>query len=1339
MNTTSVTRTNEAARPLYLRVVRKWYSWASLALTMAWAYLAFDGQIRLTGSNQLQAAPQNAAAAEVIWKASPPDTDSPETEKVSPMQPDVAPGVSAKGTAQVKEIVDQYLKGTDVVPAAHEENNLEVPRFVLPPIPADTKDLPKDIEPADPAKEKDPAGPIIIEFKAPKDTVPLPKEVRLPIDPPEKKSDEEVQGARPLEPTVVQKGEMIPVAPTPVEKEPKAKGEPGRPFPEELAKETESLSAEQRLIYSAAQNEAAAKNYRGAIERFEQLFRLRPDLIHIRNEYAGVLITAGEYARAIEQYQKLVERRPTILLYRTRLGDIYVITKDYRRAIEHYTELLKAAPNEPEYAVRLARAYVFANDFTHAFHIYDTKLAHIKPDDPRAPAALGALLLDLDMPNEALSYLINKRKQLEREAKQKEKDGKLRENQMVEINAGLVRAYARLGERQQAIEIIQEMSTIGVDQISVREVLGSSLLLMEEFELAAQVFNQVLQLDPHNGNALIGMARVYLEMQQPALARQILDGFRPGPRQIREYLMAYAIYHQRIGEYTESKQIYLDMLRRNENDHENRLSLGMQYDFVKEWEKAKAEFAKIPPNGGAGRSARRAFAQALTNQRKFLEGIEVAKLLIAEDPSDYQTIAQLTVQYAKAGMHAHGIALARGYLASNPRSEGHANAVRLALGRALLEANKQLDAVREYEILLSRPSGRSAAAYYGLARAHEKLGNTERALQVAACTVGLPGGDFRNRLILADLYSGDYDDNQVIQITTSLLNIDRNNLPTLIRLMDAQQRLSRFSGQPAEAFTTALTVLSLSPSNVRGHLALARSFAVAQNYRKAAGQYDQLIRVDPEFVIPQVERARVLYADHQYSAARSQYEAAQRPSPDEVILTSMTSALQRDPKLRAMIEPYTVAGVGGPALRKEIGRLSVSVPDADLKIALHRLVCDYDARLAEANAIHLEQDAKEWKDFRPYRALDAQQASFKFEPTNTEMLFDYGQQLSARQWNGRAIEAYGQVLQVDPTHRDAMIASERADAEMGPKLDGAYSWFRQRGRNGLASIDRNRYQAAGRIPLGDETEYLMLGYARVAYRPTDGDPTNFGNIPFARVQKRLWGDQILAYGQLNVEEYERNIRTRPTFDVGAYYYWNDWITYRAGGYLENVIENGEAMRQDIHRGGVYLGADLKPTRLWALGGQWRYAHYSDHNDLNYFDLYNELSLTLPPKQLKLVQKMYFWGYREGTTFPTTPPQDNFIFGATHPYFAPNAFTQVEFRVEWWHWLSRDYFVHSNQCWYSLQYGIAADNQLVTYHNLKGVLNYDVCTWLTVGAEAAAQLSSVYNMYSAMGFLQIRFK
>ena len=1342
MKTTSANLANDKTGPLLSRIVRKWYSWAGMGLATTAAYLAIDGQLKLDGSNLLKA----AAPSDIAWQANP---EAPETLPAPKERHDIAlpdpvmpptsvhlPDVVAIpedkavpliGT-KLSEVLNNYVKADDALLVKNEEAPaIPAAKIPLPPVPPDR---PPTLPPAEDVKTVEPIQ-VAPELVAPKLETPVLVTPVLVLPPnklevsaealPEKVETEKL-------PAIVGPDKKVPEG-EPIPTKPRVEGSSNSA----LAAEVESLKQNESLLYEAAQNYSRMKDFPKAREVFEQLLQLRPDLLYIRAEYAGILVSAGELQRAVELYKKIVEMKPESMLYRIRLGDTYVIGKDYKSAIRVYAEALRNPPYEPEYAVRLARAYTFDNDFNHAFMVYDRMLAGIKPEDPKAPVALGALLLDLDMPFDAMPYLLAKRKQIE-------KDPRHREITLLEVLASLVRAHSRLGERQLAMDVIAELPTVAIEQIGVRETLANQLFSMEEYELAAQVFNQVLQLEPTNGNAIIGMARVYLEMAQPMLARQILDSFRPAPRQMRDYLATYAVYHQRVGEYIEANQIYMDMLRRNENDHETRLSLGMLHDLAEgkdQWERAKAEYAKIPPLDRAGRNARRSFADALSHQRKFQEALEIDRQLLMEDPCDYLTIAFATRHYSKAGMHDQAIALARGFLATSPRSEGHGVAVRMALGRALLDAGRYLDAIREYEILISRPSGRDVEAYYGLIRAHEKLGNADRAKQFLACMAGLPGGEYRNRLALATLYYADYEDRRVIEICLSLLNQDPRHLPTLIRLVDSQQRLSRFTGQPADVFQTAQGILTLSQTNFRGHMAMARSFAVAQNFRKACGQYDQLIQLDPEQRAPRLERARCLYADKQYSAARSSREQLQKPTADDALITDINDVVTRNPKMAAFLQPYIVSGIAGPGLRKELGRLAVSIPDPELRLAIHRLVCDYDARVARHEAVRLEEEAMELKDYRPWSAIVALQGASQFEPTNTETLFGLGQQFSALAYTQRAIDAYGAVLAVDPTHRDSMVASSRASAEMSPKLDLSGSYFWQQGRQGLADITRYRETAAGRVPLGDETEYLQFGYTAAQYKSRFNYPEAEGNLPFMRVQKRL-DDLTLLYGQINVEQFKNGFKTRPTFDVGTIYQFCEWASFRGGAYLENVAENGETIRQDIYRYGIYTGADFRPTRIWAFGGQYQYGHYSDNNDMNNLTLYNELALTPPPKMLKLAERFYYWGYREQTVFPTNPPDPANIFGAIHPYFAPANYSQMELRVEWWHWLSRDYFAHSNQCWYSLQYGIMTDSNLVVFHNLRAIFNYDVCTWMSVGAAAQAQLSSVYNMFTALGYLQIRF-
>ena len=492
---------------------------------------------------------------------------------------------------------------------------------------------------------------------------------------------------------------------------------------------------------------------------------------------------------------------------------------------------------------------------------------------------------------------------------------------------------------------------------------------------------------------------------------------------------------------------------------------GQLYQYTNEWEKAKAEFAKIPPQSKMGRQARLWFGRTLNEQRKFAEAASVAEQFMRDDPNNPEGVALFVRATAKMGQFDRAVQVGRGYLATNPRDERNATLVRLAVGRALLEANRALDAAREFEMALSRPAGRIPEAYYGLSRAAEKLGNPERAHQIIATLCGAVGGDARNRLAIADFYSQDFEDAKVIEILSTFPENDGNNLAVLIRLADAQQRLSRWSGNPADAFNTATQAIRLSPTNVRAHLAMARSFAIAQNYRKSAVQYDQLIAIDPTNTVPPRERARVLFSDHQYSAARSQYNVMLSPSPEDVVVSHMAYDAQRDGRFRQAFAPYLGGPMGGPALRSELARLASSNPDQEVRHAAHRMICDYDATLAWQEAFRLERDAKELKGYRNYSAVAQYQALFQFEPSNTEASYDLGQVFGDLKQTRAELTWYGNTLAIDPTHRDSICYSERASAEISPKLDLSADWMSQRGRSGLASIDRCARHWLGDTPV----------------------------------------------------------------------------------------------------------------------------------------------------------------------------------------------------------------------------------------------------------------------------------
>jgi tetratricopeptide (TPR) repeat protein len=1358
MNRNTAARNSRSGRPLLVAAAHKWYSWTVLLLTVAGSYLAANGQLRLGNGGQLRAAGPDG----VDWKPSNPPAGKespPVIEPRTPPDPFKAAPAPVKSTPVVTEptppgpalpdpfkappepkpalsknagaVLDAFIKDKDVVPAKTQETvpapKIKPPPLVIPPPPAPIT------KPASPTPAPAPKA-VESAFPPPANGAKLP-----PIPPPPGPLVPAVKDKGPtLPPTLLaQEPEILTVPPKPVEKEKAAeKKEP----PPRKRRIIGNLPQEDEIKLNAAQNAARLGEFNRAAALMAEIIQRHPEEYDLRAEYAGILLSAGDARGAIRELEEVIRRAPNVPGYRLLLGDAYMGARQFRAAAEVFMSAMemvaadaRIAERLPEVVLRAARAYALDADYFRAAHLVDKYLSGIKPDDPRAPLAMGAMLLDLDRPYDALPYLIEKRKQLLASPEASEEY----ELKVLEVLASMVRGFARVGDRQQAMAALQEMEPKAPKQLAIRVTLADILFDLNEHELAGHVYNQVLAVDPAHGPALIGIARVYLETYQPTMAKQVLDSFIPNVANQRSYLMTYSSYHQTIGEYTEAKQIYKDMLRRNENDHEVRYALGRLYEYTHEWEKAKAEFAKIPPHDKMARRARLWFGHALMHQRKFAEAAQVADQFMRDDPNNPEGVALHVRALAKMGQFDRAVQVGRGYLSLQTRDDRSAMIVRLAVARALLEANRNLDAAREYEIALSKPAGRVPESYYGLARAAEKLGNAERAHQIIGTLCGAVGGDVRSRLLLADFYSEDFEDQKVIEILSSFPGYDNNNLAVLIRLADAQQRASRWPGNPADAFTTCQAIIRQSPTNVRGHLAMARSFATTQNYRKAAVQYDQLIAIDPDFTVPPRERARILFSDKQYSAARSQYNVMLSPTPEQLVLSQMAYHAQRDARMRQAFGPYLGGHMNGPGLRAELARLAASCPDEEVRLAAHRLICDYDATLAWQEAFRLERDGKELKDYRNYMAVPQYNALTQFEPTNTEALFDQGQVYGALKMTRAALTWYDKTLLVDPTHRDAAAASERASAEISPKLDLRADWFRQRGRTGVASIDRERYITAVSLPIGDENEYVQFGYMRLGYSPLD-DRDLWGNVPFIRAQKKWDDNRLMTYAQINVEQFRDRFETRPTFDVGYWYDHNDVIRGRGGLFLENVAENGESLRQDIYRYGLYCGADIKPTRTWAFGGMGTYAHYSDDNDAVMGYLYNDVSLSLPPKQLKLVQRASIWSYRDTTIFPTEPPNPNFLFGAVHPYFSPDVFSTLECRIEWWHWLSRDYFTHSNQCYYSLQYGIATDDNLVTYHNFRALLNYDINSCFTVGAEAGTQLSSEYDMYYAMAFLQVRF-
>jgi len=1097
--------------------------------------------------------------------------------------------------------------------------------------------------------------------------------------------------------------EAIQTLPTPVGDQPKRK---------------DQTKEDRAILLSAARNAVKQGNFELGVARYEEYLRRYGDDAIVQKEYAGVLFSANRLDQAVEQYQRLLADQPDNATLRLTLGDIFLANQEYRKAAAEFLRVLQRTPADLNAAARLARAYALDEDMPRALAVFDEYLAGLLPGDVRAPSGIGALLLDLDRPAEAVRFL--------GAALEQRPDD-------LEARADLVRAYLSLGERDKALAALEELDRIAPRAIPVRQALAETLYQSDEYEIAGRLYGQILKIDPTNVFAQVGMARVAIQLFDPMQARQILAGISPtGPVQ-RIYSLTRAEYHQLVGEYIEAKEIYGNLLGKNPVDYEVRLALAKLQAYIHEYEKAKAEYSKVPPDSVLGRKARLGFAAALFDQRFFEQAAKTCQALLAENPANGEAAGLLARSLAKVGQVDKAEALCRDFLRVNAAHDRPCIAVRFALARILLDAGQFGEAAREYSALLERPAARVPAAYYGLARAQTKLGALDQGRQTLAAITGPGVEEARTRLLLADLFAGDFEDPPAVEMCEAVLKQDHGNLAALIRLADAQQCQARLSGRRACAVHTAETILALSPTNVRGRLALARDYASTSAYCDAAATYQQLISLDSTFTAPQRELARVLFSAHDFNASAAAYQQEQRPSADEVLRLDLSSLAQREPRVRGQLDLLVHTHLPTDVLRDESAKLAAGAPDPEVRAALQRILADYEARSKEQLGAFLEGEAKSKKDFRSYSAIPAYQTLLEAEPANEEARFDLGQVYGALKQNYHEIPVYDQLLAINPLHREAQVALERSSLEIDPRLGLNVSLFADRGRDGLANIFRQRYQSWGTLPLGDENEFVLFGFARVRYVPHD-DAGLDGNIFSVRLQHKC-DERLLLYGQLNYEEFPSRLHDRFTFEAGGLYDCGDLVQLWSRAFLANVVENGESLRQDIHRVGADFGGDVRPTRYWEFGGTGQLAYYSDVNTMGELYLFNNVLLTMPPCQLKFVVDADLQAFQHSTVFPT--PDHEVLRGTLYPYFSPNAFAYYEARIEWTQWLSRDYFVHSNQCYFSLQYANGWDSNFVNYNSVRALGHFDVRPWLSIGADAQGTVSDAYKFAAADLYLIVR--
>src|SRR5262249_27605618 len=370
-------------------------------------------------------------------------------------------------------------------------------------------------------------------------------------------------------------------------------------------------------ILGAARAAAARGDLRPAISRFEDYLRFNPKDHKVRREYAGVLVRAKEMKRAIEQYEQLLKALPDSSEIHLDLANVYLQIRQPRKAIPHLLIAQKKSPEDLEIATRLAQAYLGDGDLRKARVIVEQLLSFLRPGDPRVPTSFGRLLLDLKRPKQALMFLLPLRAQRPNDA---------------ELLADVIRAKGWLGEREEASQLIADLAGREPRDIKLRLALADALFRLREYPLAGLVFAQAQKIDPKDPRVLVGMARVDIQMYNVQPAAAFLESCEGDLVPAELLALARGELYWTVGKYAEAIQVLRAYLQRDGDDEDCRATLAQVYETTGDYEKAKAEWAKLCLLKGQGEIATLGIARVLGTQWRFAESGALCEKVLAEEP-----------------------------------------------------------------------------------------------------------------------------------------------------------------------------------------------------------------------------------------------------------------------------------------------------------------------------------------------------------------------------------------------------------------------------------------------------------------------------------------------------------------------------------------------------------------------------------------------------------------------------------------------------------------------------------------------------------------------------------
>lgn len=1059
---------------------------------------------------------------------------------------------------------------------------------------------------------------------------------------------------------------------------------------------------------------SSARELSPAIKEYRLLLQARPHDPQIRLELAQLLIREKQYPEAIRELQTVLRQRPGDPKAVAALARIYLWTKKYPEAIRLFEDLQQRRALAADQLADLARAYTWNRQYPQAIAAYQG-LLKAQPR-PRADwyAELGDVYLyDKNLP----AAIINYRKALELDPTAVTFQKKLalalswhKQDQEAlalllplqkklpadkEIALELVRVYAKLGRRQQAVAQARKL---------LPRFPGDAALLLELGDLE-------------------------LGLGHAQTARDLYDKALRLPGRTEKQMLHVADQMNFWGDFYRVESSYREYLRRHPQD-------------VKVWQ--KLAWALVSAQRFA--EAEGIYRRLLLEQPRAVDPwLGLVKLRLAEN--DLKGALSSAQEFLRAypddpeGLALKGDALLR--LQRYPeametyrrlsRIKGYQVRGLLGTGKALLKQKRQAEAADAFNQVLKRDPQNAEACYYLATALPAKTreipekpaaGKEDTPMQLVQ----------RARLLAADGFK-----RQAIDTYQAALVLDPQCFPARLGLAEILGVDHRY----ARSLEMFQALAADFPGNSKILISWARVLGWSKRYEQSLEVYERVHKLNLADPVPLKEMARTAGWGKMVPKARRLYASLWAQPVDRQLKAALAALMagNDDPGLQPLLQqlqktPADSIYQGYAAVSREFAKLSRGMAP-ETKAQVERVLLELLPAYKVQKQAYLESQAKwlAWnKRFTP--ALDTYQELVEAEPGNQEALFDSAQVECALGLCDREAKTYKELLIIDPLNKRAGMALEQSEIRSRPSLRLGHNYWEETGsgEHAVSQIARHQTDLTLDYPFSCK-HHLRLSAIRWLERPKDGGGAYWADGHRLELQGLL--NPYIRYAlRWTHKYYEKG--SVADLDSGYAKIWFNLRNYAElslGYERTNEIYNNFCIQQATQANQAWVGLSSWLTRKLKVRSEARYINYSDDNDTMVFSLAGSYGLTDHPRILRVKLR---GEYRDTGKINRYVYQGDTLVNIIYPYWTPKNYLGGAMGLEWRHDLSKFFFCGSELHYYGLQAFLLSDSKGNTGYALEAEWNYEFYKRWSVNLKGLLQRSDQWDANAVWAFIQYRF-